>query len=73
MSNIFISLTKVDEFFFKDKEIKQELKSEVIGTIKEIEAKEDRKWIFTVVGNKYYIDEYNEYDDFVKTYMFRNE
>jgi|Laugrespbdmm15sd_2_1035082.scaffolds.fasta_scaffold01379_22 hypothetical protein len=72
-STIYISLAKVDEFFFNNKEIKQELKNEIISTIKEIEAKGDRKWVFTVVDNKYYIDEYSEYNDFVKTYMFRNE
>jgi hypothetical protein len=72
-SSIYISLTKVDEFFSNNKETKQELKNEIISTIKEIEAKWDRKWVFTVVDNKYYIDEYSEYNDFVKTYMFRNE
>jgi hypothetical protein len=72
-SIIYISLAKVDEFFSNNKETKQELKNEIISTIKEIEAKWDRKWVFTVVDNKYYIDEYSEYNDFVKTYMFRNE
>lgn len=73
MSKLFISLSKVEKFLSEEKECKQELKEEVVSTLDSIDAKESRKWVFTSVDNKYFIDEYNEYDDFVKTYIFRNE
>lgn len=73
MNKLFINIKKVEEFLSEEKDCRQELKEEVLSTLKEISTKEGRKWIFSLVDNKYYIDEYNEYNDFVKTYIFRNE
>jgi hypothetical protein len=73
MSKIFILSRRVEKFLSEEKDCKKELKEEVISTLNSIDAKEGRKWVFTSVDNKYFIDEYNEYDDFVKTYIFRNE
>ena len=73
MSKIIISLKEVSEYLSEDTKCSKEKRQEVIETLQEIEAKEGRKWIFTPDRNRYYIDEYNEYNDFVKTYTFKNE
>lgn len=73
MSKIFISLREVAEFLENNKNCSEELKKEVLVTLDEIQAKEGRKWVFTPIDNKYFIDEYNEYNDFVKMYIFKNE
>jgi hypothetical protein len=73
MSKIIISLKEVSEYLSEDTRCSKEKRQEVIDTLQEIEAKEGRKWIFTPDRNRYYIDEYNEYNDFVKTYTFKNE
>jgi hypothetical protein len=73
MSKIIISLKEVSEYLSEDTKCSKEKRQEVIDTLQEIEAKEGRKWIFTPDRNRYYIDEYNEYNDFVKTYTFNNE
>lgn len=73
MSKIIISLKEVSEYLSEDTKCSKEKRQEVIDTLQEIEAKEGRKWIFTPDRNRYYIDEYNEYNDFVKTYTFKNE
>jgi hypothetical protein len=71
MSSILISFQEVDKFLLDDERCTQELREEVVGTIDDIDAKEGRRWAFTPIKKKYYIDEYNEYNDFVKTYTFR--
>ena len=73
MSKIIISLKEVYEYLSEDTKCSKEKRQEVIDTLQEIEAKEGRKWIFTPDRYRYYIDEYNEYNDFVKTYTFNNE
>lgn len=73
MSKIIISLKEVSEYLSEDTKCSKEKRQEVIDTLQEIEAKEGRKWIFTPDRYRYYIDEYNEYNDFVKTYTFKNE
>ena len=73
MSKIIISLKEVYEYLSEDTKCSKEKRQEVIDTLQEIEAKEGRKWIFTPDRYRYYIDEYNEYNDFVKTYTFKNE
>lgn len=73
MSKIIISLKEVSEYLSEDTRCSKEKRQEVIDTLQEIEAKEGRKWIFTPDRYRYYIDEYNEYNDFVKTYTFNNE
>lgn len=73
MSKIIISLKEVSEYLSEDTKCSKEKRQEVIDTLQEIEAKEGRKWIFTPDRYRYYIDEYNEYNDFVKTYTFNNE
>lgn len=70
MANILISLKEVAEYLENIENTPQETKKEIIDTLYQIEEKEGRKWTFANIKRKYYIDEYNQYDDFVKTYMF---
>lgn len=70
MANILISLKEVAEYLENIENTPPETKKEIIGTLYQIEEKEGRKWTFTPIKGKYYIDEYNQYDDFVKTYIF---
>ena len=72
-SKIIISLVKVEDFLLGDKKCTEDQREEIISTIKDIDAKEGRQWVFTSSENKYFIDEYNEYHDFVKTYTFKDE
>jgi hypothetical protein len=71
MSNTLISSQEVDKLLLDDERCTQELREEVVSTINDIDNKEGRRWVFSPIKNKYYIDEYNEYNDFVKTYTFR--
>lgn len=71
MNNFLISLREVVEFLENDKNCSEELKKEVLVTLDEIQAKDGRKWVATLNKDKYYIDEYNEHNDFVKTYTFK--
>lgn len=71
MSNIFISLQKVESFLSEDKKCNQELKKEIIQMLNDIDSKQGRNWIFTPEDKKYYIDEYNQYKDLVKTSIFK--
>ena len=73
MTNVLISLLEVKEYLDSIENTPQETKKEIIDTLCQIEEKEGRKWTFTPVRGRYYIDEYNQYNDFVKTYTFRQE
>jgi hypothetical protein len=70
-STIIISLKEVEEILKDDSRCSPELAEEIIETLVEIDSKKDRMWIFTSVENKYYIDEYNNYKDLVKTIKFK--
>lgn len=72
MSNILISKKTVEEFLTEDTTLDIAKRDEIMNTLSEIEAKEGRKWVFTPQTSKFYIDEYNQYNDFVKTYIFKN-
>lgn len=73
MANILISLKEVQECLERIENTPQETRKEIIDTLCQIDEKEGRKWTFTPIKGKYYIDEYNQYDDFVKTYTFNQE
>ena len=70
-STIIISLRAVEDLLKDDSRCSPELAEEIVKTLVEIDSKEDRNWIFTSVENKYYIDEYNNYKDLVKTIKFK--
>lgn len=70
-SNIIISLREVESLLKEDSRCSPELAEEIVKSLVEIDSKEGRNWIFTSVENKYYIDEYNNYKDLVKTIKFK--
>ena len=69
-SDILLSLEEVQKYLVKDKKCKTAQKKEVIQTLENISSTKGRRWTFVSEDDKYYIDEYNEYSDFVKTYTF---
>jgi hypothetical protein len=70
MAKILISFKEVEDYLESIENTPQETRKEIIDTLCQIQEKDGRKWIFSHVTKKYYIDEYNQYDDFVKTYIF---
>jgi hypothetical protein len=73
MAKILISFKEVEDYLESIENTPQETRKEIIDTLCQIQEKDGRKWIFSHVTKKYYIDEYNQYDDFVKTYIFNQE
>jgi hypothetical protein len=73
MAKILISFKEVEDYLESIENTTQETRKEIIDTLCQIQEKDGRKWIFSHVTKKYYIDEYNQYDDFVKTYIFNQE
>lgn len=71
MSSLFISKSEVEDYLTKDTNCSKDNKVEVLGIIGMIDSKRGRKWVFTPEEHKYYIDEYNEYNDLVKTIIVR--
>jgi hypothetical protein len=72
-NNVIISLKEVETLLLNDAVCTKDRREEVLSTLSEIDSKEGRRWIFTDDKKRYYIDEYNQYNDFVKTYTFKNE
>lgn len=70
-STIIISLRAVEDLLKDDSRCSPELAKEIVNSLVEIDSKEDRNWVFTSVEDKYYIDEYNNYKDLVKTIKFK--
>jgi hypothetical protein len=70
-STIIISLREVEDLLKDDSRCSPELAEEIVKSLVEIDSKEDRNWVFTSVEDKYYIDEYNNYKDLVKTIKFK--
>mgnify|MGYP007040713118 CR=1 FL=1 len=73
MAKVLVSLKEVTEYLESIENTPSETKKEIIDTLYQIDQKEGRKWTFTPTRGKYYIDEYNQYNDFVKTYTFNQE
>lgn len=73
MAKVLVSLKEVTEYLESIENTPSETKKEIIDTLYQIGQKEGRKWTFTPTRGKYYIDEYNQYNDFVKTYTFNQE
>lgn len=69
--NVLINIVVVKDFLLGDEKCPLEKRNEVIDTLLSIEQKEGRKWVFYHDSKEYIIDEYNEYNDFVKTYTFK--
>lgn len=69
--NLIISLSEVNEFLLNDDRCSKEQRKEIVGTLYNIEQIGDRKWIFYHDWKQYIIDEYNEHNDFIKSYIFK--
>lgn len=69
--NLIISATELNEYLLDDERCTKEQRAEVLKTINNIQETEGRKWIFYHDWKKYIIDEYNEYNDFIKSYTFK--
>ena len=69
--NLIISGGELFTFLTDDERCTKEQRAEVIKTIESIDNTEGRKWIFYHDWKKYIIDEYNEHNDFIKSYTFK--
>ena len=69
--NLIISGTELQEFLLDDERCTKEQRAEVLKTISNIEQTAGRKWVFFHDWKNYIIDEYNEHNDFIKTYTFK--
>lgn len=71
MSKLLMSMGEVHKYLLRDEKCSKENLLEVLSTLENIDANVGRKWIFTPEEKKYYIDEYNEHNDLVKTVIIR--
>jgi hypothetical protein len=69
--NLIISASEVLEFLLDDERCTKEQRAEVLKTINSIQETAGRKWIFYHDWKEYIIDEYNEHNDFIKSYTFK--
>jgi hypothetical protein len=68
---IIISSAELLEFLLGDDRCIKEQRAEVLITITNIENTAGRKWVFYHDWKEYIIDEYNENNDFIKSYIFK--
>jgi hypothetical protein len=69
--NLIISGSELNYFLLDDQRCSKEQREEVLKTINSIQETAGRKWIFYHDWKQYIIDEYNEHNDFVKSYTFK--
>ena len=69
--NLIISGGELFTFLTDDERCTKEQREEVLKTIESIQNTAGGKWIFYHDWKQYIIDEYNEYNDFVKSYTFK--
>ena len=69
--NLLLNITDVNSFLLDDTRCSKEQKEEIIGTLWGINQINGRKWTFYYDWKEYIIDEYNEHNDFIKTYTFK--
>jgi hypothetical protein len=70
-NNLIISSAELLEFLLGDDRCIKEQRAEVLITITNIDNTAGRKWVFSHDWKEYIIDEYNEHNDFIKSYTFR--
>lgn len=68
---IIISSAELLEFLLGDDRCIKEQRAEVLITVTNIENTAGRKWVFYHDWKEYIIDEYNENNDFIKSYIFK--
>jgi hypothetical protein len=69
--NLLINIADVNSFLLDDTRCSKEQKEEIIGTLWGINQIKGRNWVFSHDWKEYIIDEYNEHNDFIKTYTFK--
>ena len=69
--NLLINITGVNDYLLDDTKCSKEQKEEIISTLWGINQVRGRKWVFSHDLKEYIIDEYNEHNDFIKTYTFK--
>lgn len=69
--SIFLNELEVNNFLIDDSRCSKYVRDEVIKTLRYIDSKKGRRWIFNSNWTAYIIHEYNEYNDFVMTYKFK--
>ena len=68
---LIISGAELFTFLTNDERCTKEQRTEVLSTIESIDNTAGRKWVFYHDWKEYIIDEYNEHNDFIKSYTFR--
>jgi hypothetical protein len=68
---LIISGAELFTFLTDDERCTKEQRAEVLSTIENIDNTAGRKWVFYHDWKEYIIDEYNEHNDFIKTYTFK--
>jgi hypothetical protein len=69
--NLLINIVTVNDFLLGDEKCSLEKRNEVTDTLLDINQTEGRKWVFYHDEKEYIIDEYNEHNDFIKSYIFK--
>lgn len=69
--HLIISGAELFTFLTNDERCTREQREEVLKTINSIDCIDGRKWVFYHDWKEYIIDEYNEHNDFIKTYTFK--
>lgn len=69
--SLLLTLTDVSDFLLDDTIHHKEQKEEIINTLWGINQIKGRKWVFYHDEKEYIIDEYNEHNDFIKSYIFK--
>jgi hypothetical protein len=69
--NLILTYTDLSIFLIDDERCTKEQKDEVLKTITNIQETSGRKWVFYHDWKEYIVDEYNEYNDFIKSYTFK--
>lgn len=69
--NLLINITDVNDYLLDDTKCSKEQKEEISSTLWGINQVRGRKWVFSHDWKEYIIDEYNEHNDFIKTYTFK--
>ena len=69
--SLLLTITDVNSFLLDDTRCSKEQKEEIISTLWGINQIKGRKWIFSQDWKEYIIDEYNQHNDFIKSYIFK--
>jgi|LakMenEpi03Aug12_release.lakeMendotaPanAssembly.Ray.scaffolds.fasta_scaffold566150_3 hypothetical protein len=69
--SIFLNELDVNNFLIDDSRCSSYVREEIIQTLRYIDSKKGRRWLFNNTWSEYLIHEYNEYNEFVMTYKFK--